>query len=121
MHMLWPSPDMFQASRNSFSSREKAGFLTKAEGWRPISLLSYLGKGRERAMAERMSHYAIASDIVGRQQYGALPKRSANGLVPCVEHSTKKARSQGWASTFVIIHVHGVFDLVEHPRLFWRM
>lgn len=95
--------------------------LSKADGWRPIPLLSCFGKGLERVVAKRMSHLAITSDVVGRQQFGALPKRSANDLVSCVVHDIEEARYQGWASTLVTLDVQGAFDSVLHNRLLWRM
>ena len=59
--------------------------------------------------------------MVGAQQFGALPKRSANDLVSCVVHDIEEARSQGWASTFVTLGVQGAFDAVLHNRLLRRM
>ena len=94
---------------------------SSVKGWRPISLLSCLGKGLERLLAKRMSHLAVTWDIVGRQQFGALPKRSATDLVSCVVHDIEEAKTQGWASTFVTLDVQGAFDAVLHNRLIWRM
>ncbi|KAI1004666.1 hypothetical protein K3495_g3552 [Podosphaera aphanis] len=91
------------------------------KGWRPISLLSCLEKGLERLLAKRMLHLAIVCDIVGEQQFGALPKRSANDLVSCVVHDIEEARTQKWASTFVTLDVQGAFDAVLHNRLLRRM
>lgn len=68
-----------------------------------------------------MSHLAITWDIVGRQQFGALPKRSATDLVSCVVHDIEEAKTQGWASTLVTLDVQGAFDAVLHNRLIWRM
>lgn len=103
-------------------------FLPKAgrdpssiKGWRPISLLSCLGKGLGRILAMRMSHLAIVWNIVGQQQFGALPKRSATDLVSCVVHVIEGAKTQGWASTFVTLDVQGAFDAVLHNRPTWRM
>ncbi|KAI0993264.1 hypothetical protein K3495_g14920, partial [Podosphaera aphanis] len=94
---------------------------SSVKGWRPISLLSCLGKGLERLLAKRMSHLAITWNIVGQQQFGALPKRSATDLVSCVVHDIEEAKTQGWASTFVTLDVRGAFDAVLHNRLIWRM
>lgn len=94
---------------------------SSVKGWRPILLLSCLGKGLERLIAKRMSVLAIRSDIVGQQQFGALPKRSANDLVSCIVQDIEEARYQGWASTFVTLDVQGAFDAVLHNRLLWRM
>ncbi|CCU76238.1 TE1b-like protein [Blumeria hordei DH14] len=68
-----------------------------------------------------MAHLAIIYDVVGHQQFGALPKRSATDLVSCVVHDVEEARSQGWASTFVTLDVQGAFDAVLHNRLVRRM
>ncbi|POS83141.1 hypothetical protein EPUL_004929, partial [Erysiphe pulchra] len=68
-----------------------------------------------------MSHLAIFTEIVGRQQFGALPKRSATDLVSFVIHEIEEAKTQGWASTFVTLDVEGAFDAVLHNRLIWRM
>ncbi|POS84848.1 hypothetical protein EPUL_002434 [Erysiphe pulchra] len=87
----------------------KVGFLPKngqdpssAKGWRPILLLSCLVK-------------------VGHQQFEALPKRLANGLVTCVVHDIEEAKSQGRASTFVTLDMQGAFNAVILNRLIWRM
>ena len=64
---------------------------------------------------------AIRSDIVGQQQFGELPMRSAKGLVSCVVHNIEEACYQRWASTFVTLDVQGAFDAVLHNRLLWRM
>lgn len=94
---------------------------TTIKGWRPIALLSCLGKGLERLLAKRMAHLAVIHDVIGKQQFGALPKRSATDLVSCVVHDIEEARSQGWAATFVTLDVQGAFDAVLHNRLVRRM
>lgn len=90
-------------------------------GWWPIALLSCLAKGLEIIIAKRMSYHAITSDVVGRQQFGALPKRPATDLVSCVVHNIEEARSQGWAATFVTLDVQGAFDAVLQNRLLQQM
>lgn len=100
----------------------KAGSdLSTAEGWKPIALLSCLGKGLERIMAKRMSHFTVALNVVGPQQSGALSKWSATDLVLCVTHDVEEARAQGLASTFVTSDEQGAFDAVLHNQLIWRM
>ncbi|KAI0996073.1 hypothetical protein K3495_g12108 [Podosphaera aphanis] len=68
-----------------------------------------------------MAHLAVIYDVVGHQQFGALPKRSATDLVFCVVHDVEEASSQGWAATFVTLDVQGAFDAVLHNRLVRRM
>lgn len=48
--------------------------LISVKGWRLISPLSCYGKCLERLIAKKVSHSADISDIVGEQQFGALPK-----------------------------------------------
>ncbi|POS87841.1 hypothetical protein EPUL_001568 [Erysiphe pulchra] len=91
------------------------------KGWRPTSLISCLGKGLERLLAKRMSHLAIVCDVVGHQQFWALPKRSAIDLVSCVVHDIEEAGTRGWAATMVTIDMQGAFDAVLHNRLIWRV
>lgn len=48
-----------------------------AKGYRQTLLLSCLGMHLERLITKRISHLAIVADIAGKQQFGALLKRSA--------------------------------------------
>ncbi|KAI1003631.1 hypothetical protein K3495_g4580 [Podosphaera aphanis] len=89
--------------------------------WRPIALLSCLGKELERVIATRMSTLAITAGVVAHQQFGALPKRSASDLVSCVVHDIEEARIQKWTSKLVTLDVQGAFDAVLHNRLLVRM
>lgn len=66
---------------------------TLVERWRPIFLLSCLGKGLERLIAKIMSHLAMVSNVVGKQQFGTLPKRSAADLVSCLVHDIVRKSS----------------------------
>ncbi|KAI0992291.1 hypothetical protein K3495_g15895 [Podosphaera aphanis] len=68
-----------------------------------------------------MATLAITAEVVGHQQFGALPKRSATDLVACVVHDIEEARTQNWTSTLVTLDVQGAFDAVLHNRLLMRM
>ncbi|KAI1008046.1 hypothetical protein K3495_g197 [Podosphaera aphanis] len=73
---------------------------TTVKGWRSIALLSCLGKGLERPLAKRLAHLGVTCDVVGHQQFGALPKRSATDLVSCIVHDVEEASFQGWTVTY---------------------
>ncbi|RKK13944.1 hypothetical protein BFJ66_g18214, partial [Fusarium oxysporum f. sp. cepae] len=47
--------------------------LTEPRAWRPISLLSCLGKGLERLIARRLAWAAVHYSVLHPQQAGALP------------------------------------------------
>ncbi len=95
--------------------------LTTAKGWRPISLLSCLGKGLERLVAKRMAWLAIKHQVVPQQLFGALPGRSAVDLVSCVIHDVEAAMRNNKVTAMVTLDVQGAFDAVLHKRLLQRM
>ncbi|KAI0992584.1 hypothetical protein K3495_g15601, partial [Podosphaera aphanis] len=91
--------------------------LTTAKGWRPISLLSCLGKGLERLVAKRMAWLAIKHRVIPQQLFGALPGRSAVDLVSCVVHDAEAAMRNSKVTAMVTLDVQGAFDAVLHKRL----
>jgi hypothetical protein len=52
------------------------GDYTAAKSWRPISLLSMLGKALESAVAERISHAVETLGLLPTNYFGARKKRS---------------------------------------------
>ena len=68
---------------------------TKPQAYRPIALLSVLGKGLERLVARRMAWIAVTRGVLARQQFGALPLRSAVDLTTCLTHDVEDALSRG--------------------------
>ena len=91
------------------------------KGWRPIALLSCLGKGLEHLVAWRIAHLAMTRGLVSPQQIGALPGRAATDLVGCVVYDLETARDLGMAATMVTLDVKGAFDGVLHNRLIQRL
>lgn len=86
--------------------------LSSVRSWRPIVLLSCLGKGLERLIARRLSRVAINQKVLNPQQFGALPKRSALDLVSCVIHEVEKARSKNLVASLLTLDIKGAFDTV---------
>ena len=95
--------------------------LSTPKGWRPISLLSCLGKGLERIIAKRMAWSVIEHEVVPRQLFGALPGRSAVGLVSCVIHDAEATMRSNKVTAMITMDVQGAFDAVLHKRLLCRM
>lgn len=73
-------PNCFKLAEVMFLPKFGRG-STSVKGWRPIFLLSCLGMGLERLIAKRTLDLAIVSKILGKQQFGALSKRSTINLV----------------------------------------
>ncbi|PWI65419.1 hypothetical protein PCL_07020 [Purpureocillium lilacinum] len=94
--------------------------LSKPRAWRPISLLSCLGKGLERLIARRLAWDSIHYGVLQPQQIGALPKRSAVGFVAALIHNIEVALSRGMVATLVTMDIQGAFDTVMRNRLILR-
>ena len=95
--------------------------LTSPRSWRPISLLSCLGKGLERLIARRIAWAAVHFRVLHYQQAGALPKRSAVDLVAALVHDIEIAFSSKKVATLVTMDIQGAFDTVMRNRLVLRM
>jgi hypothetical protein len=94
---------------------------TSPRSWRPIALLSCIGKGLERTVARRIAWTAMTHKILSPQHGGALPKRSAADLTAAFTHDTEAAWVLGKHVTMVTLDVQGAFDALLKNRLLHRM
>ncbi|CBF84167.1 hypothetical protein AN2711.2 [Aspergillus nidulans FGSC A4] len=90
---------------------------TQLNTWRPISLLSTLGKGLERLLAQQMAVRAIQADLLAPCHFGALPGWSAIDLVQVLVHRVEEAFQQGKDASLLLLDMKGAFDAVIHQRL----
>ncbi|KAF4460560.1 reverse transcriptase [Fusarium albosuccineum] len=81
--------------------------LTSPRAWRPVSLLSCLGKGLERLIARRLAWAAVHYSVLHPQQAGALPKRSATDLVTALVHDIEEAFARKKVATLVTMDIQG--------------
>ena len=95
--------------------------FTEIKSWRPISLLSCLGKGLERIIARRMATLSIKESLLNPQQFGALPKRSAVDLAACVTHDVERAFAEHKVASLLTMDVSGAFNAVLRDRLILRL
>ncbi|KAL9570491.1 hypothetical protein ACKAV7_005379 [Fusarium commune] len=95
--------------------------LTEPRAWRPISLLSCLGKGLERLIERRLAWAAVHYSVLHPQRAGALPKRSATDLVTALIHDIEEAFARKKVATLVTMDVQGAFDTVMRNRLVLRL
>lgn len=94
---------------------------TSPRSWRPIALLSCLGKGLERTVARRIAWTAMSHKILSPQQGGALPKRSAADLTAAFTHDVEAAWARGKHVSLITMDVQGAFDALLKNRLIQRM
>ena len=95
--------------------------LSSFRSWRPIALISCLGKGLERTMAKRMTWAAVKAGIVSLQQAGALPGRSATDLVASFLYDTEWALVMRRVVSILTMDVQGAFDALLRRRLLCRL
>jgi hypothetical protein len=94
---------------------------SRPNAWRPIALLSCLGKGLERLIARRLAYAAIKHGVLNPQQFGALPKRAATDLVACLVHDVEVAWGKGQVASLLITDIKGAFDSILRNRLTLRL
>jgi hypothetical protein len=97
------------------------GDYTVAKAWRPISLLSTLGKTLESVVAERISHAVETFGLLPANHFGARKKRSAEqALLLLQEHIYNAWRSKKVLS-LVSFDVKGAYNGVYKDRLLQRL
>lgn len=94
---------------------------TLPTSYRPIALLSCLGKGLERLLARRISYCALKYDILAHNQCGAISRRSAVDLTTALVCDVKSALASGKIAGIVTVDVKGAFDGVLCNRLLFRL
>ncbi|ESZ93305.1 hypothetical protein SBOR_6311 [Sclerotinia borealis F-4128] len=91
--------------------------MTSARSWRPIALLSCIGKGLERIIAKRIDWTALKHGIISPQHSRALPKRSTMDLVASFTHNMETALAAGKKVTIITIDIQEAFDTLLKRRL----
>ncbi|RAL64847.1 hypothetical protein DID88_001443 [Monilinia fructigena] len=94
---------------------------SSVRSWRPIALLSCVGKGLERIIARRIAWTSLTHSTLSPQHCGALPKRSAMDLVAAFVHDVECAFARKREVTLVTMDVQGAFDALLPRRLLKRM
>ncbi|RFU78526.1 reverse transcriptase [Trichoderma arundinaceum] len=94
---------------------------TTHKGYRPISLLSCVGKGLERLLARRVPLLAMEHKILPQQYFGALPRSSSTDLVACLIHDIERALDRGLVVSLLTLDISGALDIVMRNRLVRRL
>lgn len=110
-------PQTFKSAKVVMLPKPGKRDLTQLKSWRPISLLSTLGKGLERFIARQLAVQAIHAQLLTSCHFGALPNRSAVDLVQTLVYKVEKAFQQKKVASLLLLDVRGAFDAVDHQRL----
>lgn len=114
-------PKIFRQAVICMLQKPNKSDLSSPRSYRPIALLSVLGKGLERLLARRIAWISIRSKILASQQFGALPCRSAIDLTTCLTHDVERALNEGKTASMLTLDIKGAFDAVLPGRLVRRL
>ncbi|OAQ57451.1 reverse transcriptase [Pochonia chlamydosporia 170] len=97
------------------------GDYTVAKAWRPISLLSTLGKIMEAVVAERISYAVETCGLLPANHFGARKRRSAEQALLLLQEQIYKAWRAGKVLSLISFDVKGAYNGVCKERLLQRM
>jgi ribonuclease HI len=94
---------------------------TLPKSYRPIALLSCLGKGLERLLARRMVYLALHHKVLARDQCGAISRRAATDLTTALYADIEEIWARRRVAGIITIDIRGAFDGVLPGRLLLRI
>jgi len=97
------------------------GDYTKAKAWRPISLLSTLGKVLEAVVAERISNLVETHGLLPANHFGARKQRSAEQALVLLQEQIYEAWRGKKVLSLVSFDVKGAYNGVHKGRLLKRL
>ena len=92
-----------------------------AKAWRPIALLSTLGKICEEVMAERLSYVVEKYNLLPRNHFGARRRRLAKQALTLIQEKIYKAWRSKKVFSLLSFDVMGAYNGVLASRLIQRM
>ena len=99
----------------------KKGDKTNSANYRPISLLSCIGKVFERCVFKHLHNYLISNNIIISAQSGFTPKDSATFQLIDIYDTILKAIDEGKEVRAVFCDISKAFDRVWHRGLLFKL
>jgi hypothetical protein len=93
----------------------------QSKAWRPISLLSTLGKLLEAVVAERISFAVETYELLPANHFGARKQRSAEQALLLLQERIYTARRSRKVMSLVSFDVNGAYDGVYKDRLLQQL
>ena len=97
------------------------GDYTAAKAWRPISLLSTLGKTLEAVIAERISYAVETYGLLPTNHFGARKQRSTEQALILLQECIYKAWRSKKVLSLISFDVKGAYNGVCKERLLQRL
>jgi len=90
---------------------------TQPKAYRPIALLSTLGKAMETVIANRLAYLADTHHLLPSQHTGGRKLASTDHAMHFLIQRIHQAWSQGKVASLLLLDVSGAYDNVSHERL----
>ena len=91
------------------------------KNYRPISLLSVVGKVFERVVTDVVCRHLSDNYLLSDQQYGFRPGRSTSDLLMLLTRKWQDALDEGLDTIVVALDIAGAFDRVWHGGLLEKL
>ena len=95
----------------------KKGPRTTPENYRPISLLSVIGKIFEKILAAKLSKFFEDHHLLSTRQFGFMPNRSAADLLLTMATGWNKNLDSAKDTFVIALDIAGAFDRVWHKGI----
>lgn len=103
-------PSQWRSAKIIPLRKPNKGDYTIAKSWRPISLLSTLGKFLEAVVAERISFAAETFGLLSNNHFGARKRRSANQALTLLQEHIYQAWRMGNVLSLVSFDVKVAYN-----------
>jgi hypothetical protein len=114
-------PTQWKEARIIPLQKPEKGNYTIAKAWRPISLLSTLGKILESVVAERISYLAETFGLLPANHFGARKQRSAEQALLLLQEYIYKAWRSKKVLSLISFDIKGAYNGVCKERLLLRL
>ena len=95
--------------------------IINKQAYRPITLLSCVGKTLERVLKCRLDHYLESNSLLNRAQFGFRPKKSVADVVASLTRDIQQALSSKQGCVVLYIDLKGAFDSVWRHALLYKL
>ena len=113
----WPSS--WKTAR--VAAIHKKAKKTEPRNYRPISLLSVLGKALEAIIARKVTSFLDKHRLISNRQFGFRPNMSANDILLQMSSSWHQSLDRGCDTFVIALDIAGAFDRVWHSGLLTKL
>jgi hypothetical protein len=114
-------PELWKEARLTMIPKGGGKSASDPANYRPISLLSCLGKLIERVVAQRLKRFLEAADRLAKHQSGFRPGRRTGDNLFFFTQKVTEAFNRGKKILSLYFDIEAAFDAVWHDGLIYKM